>query len=463
MLFWIVALWPQLLRAAEEGKEVVLPLSSLQEAVAGTGRAIMDFTVEGTVCATGSSPRSLVLQDESGTFLLEISSIPQQVGEGKRVRIEGRNCTLTRGRLGIQLGTGPVAEADGHHSKITRSGTTFLKEGMQPLRMEWFNGISDMALGLEYSGPGIERQKVSTSSLFHRADGGELLPGLRYQSYIGNEWPEIPVFEKLVPVKSGVVADFDISVQPRPLHSGLVFSGFIKIPAAGNHEFFLTSDDGARVFVGDVPVSCSILPGDGTVKISPWSARGGPTDGEWVSAEGDVIYAARNRGRLELDLTSPSSSFHVTALGSDHVDPATLHRHRVKVRGIGTPEGILVVDSEYLEPIGNAQEELLTWAGQVRSLQPEEASKPYRARLRGVVINASPTSLVIQDLTGGVFVLYSSPTSTGQPRAGEVWEIEGKTDPGDFSPMILAERVSPASSRRCGKMPSSTCRRPSGR
>jgi signal transduction histidine kinase len=48
---------------------------------------------------------------------------------------------------------------------------------------------------------------------------------------------------------------------------------------------------------------------------------------------------------------------------------------------------------------------------------------------------------VLQDATGGVFILHGATDWTDQPRPGEMWEIEGNTDPGDFSPMINADRA----------------------
>jgi len=124
-----------------------------------------------------------------------------------------------------------------------------------------------------------------------------------------------------------------------------------------------------------------------------------------------------------------------------------LAQQRVRVTGIcqlpheaRTPR-IIVPGAAQLQIIGSPSlktEELLTTAAQIRELQPGEARRPLRARVRGVVTMATYWSCVLQDLTGGIFVRHFEDAWPQQPVAGELWEFDGATDPGDFSPIIRA-------------------------
>ena len=133
------------LARAEEGPDAAPRLISLAEirlAVAGSGRANASFRLEGTVCAISSDRRLVALQDESDTLLLDCPSLPAGAAAGKRILLEGELCPIARGRHAIHIGTAPLIVIDGHHADVTRSTSVFLEEGMQPLRVDWFNGLN---------------------------------------------------------------------------------------------------------------------------------------------------------------------------------------------------------------------------------------------------------------------------------------------------------------------------------
>jgi signal transduction histidine kinase len=82
----------------------------------------------------------------------------------------------------------------------------------------------------------------------------------------------------------------------------------------------------------------------------------------------------------------------------------------------------------------------LTNAVQIRDLTTAEASRALPARLRGVVIGfpaPSPRALAIADQTAGIYIT-SPPDLRLDYRHGDLVEIEGVTDPGEFAPIILA-------------------------
>ena len=424
----------------------VLPVDRLREELAEKGRVVSSFRLEGVVCDVSPSRRLLAFQDASGTSMLELPPVAGDIAAGSQVVIACTDCTVSRGRFGIELGTAPVAEFDLRHSAMSRSGVVHLAAGPQSFRVEWFNWAAGAVLELEVEGPGIPRQKVPSAWFRHRDPAGEWRPGLRYRVYSGGGWTKLPDFQSLEAAADGETADLDIKVRKREQDVGMTFTGFLDVPATGVYSFRLTSDDGSRLFVGDPRVTCSLSrDGDPRRQVETRPARDlsvAPSRGEWANVEGDVAFAALDGGQLQLDLSGRDSSWSVRVMEPGDWTPAGLIGRRVEVRGIGLPEGIVCLSGRGLEIIGETEdrEEVLVLVEQVRHLQPAEAAKPYRARLRGVVTTVTPTAVVMQDRTGGVYVDYSTQDSANRPRSGELWEIEGNTDPGQFSPMIFADR-----------------------
>jgi alpha-L-rhamnosidase len=73
--------------------------------------------------------------------------------------------------------------------------------------------------------------------------------GLNYNYYEG-EWRLVPNFDSLSPVKSGITTSIDIQkIKIRDQNFGYVFTGYINIPEDGNYKFFITSDDGSKLYI----------------------------------------------------------------------------------------------------------------------------------------------------------------------------------------------------------------------
>ena len=80
--------------------------------------------------------------------------------------------------------------------------------------------------------------------------------------------------------------------------------------------------------------------------------------------------------------------------------------------------------------------EILTNAAQIRALSPTQAAKGLPVRLKGIVTTtASWNALVIMDETAGIYVTANHFMSTVYHR-GDVVEVEGTTDPGEFAPIV---------------------------
>src|ERR1700745_3117358 len=78
----------------------------------------------------------------------------------------------------------------------------------------------------------------------------------------------------------------------------------------------------------------------------------------------------------------------------------------------------------------------LTRVEQIRQLSPEEASKGYPVRIRGVVTMDAPApDFLVQDATAGIYVEGSASPQFAHV-LGEWVEVDGVTGPGKFAPVI---------------------------
>jgi len=80
------------------------------------------------------------------------------------------------------------------------------------------------------------------------AKTGDLKPGIQFNYYEG-DWDSLPDFNKLTPVKTGIINNFDLSEKIKGDYYGFVFEGFIQIQQDGIYEFMTDSDDGSRLFI----------------------------------------------------------------------------------------------------------------------------------------------------------------------------------------------------------------------
>jgi signal transduction histidine kinase len=91
---------------------------------------------------------------------------------------------------------------------------------------------------------------------------------------------------------------------------------------------------------------------------------------------------------------------------------------------------------------------LLTNVAQVRSLTASEAGRGYPVSLRAVVTYFNPVrrgDLILQDETAGIFVGSNLPGESFASgffvEPGQIVELKGKSYPGKFAPVILADAV----------------------
>ena len=97
---------------------------------------------------------------------------------------------------------------------------------------------------------GIARAKFTKVAPRPAAHAAAVQPGLRYAYYEG-EWDLVPDFARLRVRAAGSAANLDLAVKKRKENCGLEFSGYIRVPADGVYVFFLASDDGSRLDIGN--------------------------------------------------------------------------------------------------------------------------------------------------------------------------------------------------------------------
>ncbi len=451
----LTALLPSgIARAAE--MDFLRTVAELQRAVFSSDQAVVSFELEGIVCSVHGGRRLITFQDHSGIALLEVPTLATNLQAGDWVSLKGEFCTLTRSSFGLQLGTGPVVETRSTHSYFGVSGKAFLDSGRQPLCLEWHNNDWEIpALRLEFEGPDSPRRSITHARLW-RMNSGNFQPGLDYAHYFSPGWTTLPDFKTLQPAATGVTTELDVRLAGRTNNAALVFSGFVEITNAGVYAFHLQASDLSRLFVGTPASRCSVtILSRSDVEPRARTIVQALTEGriqEWVTAEGKVTFASHHDGELRFELAGSERIASVRVIDPSGLRASELQHQSVRVRGLGnlrrdsdtgsTPL-ILIADASQLEVIDSyesfgEESEMLTAAAQVRSLQPSEARRGSWVRLRGVTTMGNHWSCVVKDLSGAVFVRHVRDRWETEPRAGELWEFEGFTDPGDFSPVVRA-------------------------
>ncbi|MBO9699081.1 MAG: hypothetical protein J7604_02665 [Sporocytophaga sp.] len=76
------------------------------------------------------------------------------------------------------------------------------------------------------------------------------LAGLNYKCYNGT-WTRMPNFNSLTVAKAGNSTGLDLTVRNQTDNNGIIYQGFVNIPADDQYTFYLSSDKGSRFYIGD--------------------------------------------------------------------------------------------------------------------------------------------------------------------------------------------------------------------
>ncbi len=136
--------------------------------------------------------------------------------------------------------------------KYTTDGSDPLAHGIpytQPLVLEASAEVKAVAMLEEnVSEPAAEHfEKVS---LKKSQKIRKKQQGLQY-TYFEGAWKKIPDFKQLTPKKTGIAQDLEVTdiAGERQNYFAIQYKGYIEVPADGLYTFFITSDDGSKLYI----------------------------------------------------------------------------------------------------------------------------------------------------------------------------------------------------------------------
>lgn len=424
-----------------------------------------NLRLEVVVCASSGPEMGVVVaKDDTGVELLELGRRSEKFSPGDQIRLEGEQLLLRRRELGTQISAAPLVSNDGLHAPRTVSNEILLKTGPVPVELDWFNGFHNFALEVLCQSADGTEGKISDSALWHAPSypsSGDirLLPGLQVECYQGY-WEQVPDFDLLQPVKTGITTNFDLQFRTQDESVGLRFRGFFRAPNDGRYVFRVTSDDGSLLFVG-VPDLQVTRFGKTSAPLPQPVLIGQPMNelqgGHWMSLAGRVRFIASRESGLDLELRSGAEKVFLRVADAAGLKPAALLNTYVRAVGVGhaalSGSQRVVVDRLYVASGGDlkceeAEKESvaptlrLMDIGQIQAMEIRDAKRESPVRIRGVATaaNRSDHWVSLQDDTRGIFVDLRA-ISNAFPASAELWEVIGHTAAGDFAPIVVAEQI----------------------
>ncbi len=138
---------------------------------------------------------------------------------------------------------------DGLHAATSAKATVSIaKAGTYPISITFFENTGDQKMEVYWSGRFFPRQLIPAEVF--SPNPSNLINRLNYNSY-GGAWTMLPDFNALSPEKTGASSNIDINTA-KPVGRddifGIVWQGYINIPAPGNYTFETVSDDGSKLY-----------------------------------------------------------------------------------------------------------------------------------------------------------------------------------------------------------------------
>lgn len=394
-------------------------VAGLRQAALAETEVVCDVRIEATVCAASATGREMVLQDDSGAELLLLGT-GSSVSPGRRILLTGAGCQLILRDWGISITRPPIIVNDGLHATAERSGAVSLATGRIPIRLEWFNGGEERDLRLSYEGPRLDRTRVSDAVLFRSdLDAGTSQAatnaGLNYRCFQGR-WLSLPNFQTMLPVAEGVTNNFNLEACTRRDNVGLEFAGYLAIAHAGDYTFHLASDDGSRLYVGELLPSLQLnaMQAPPVPRILDLGAVLKPEEeSRWVEVEGVVRHVLERPECAEIELESGQYRLRVGVVERSGLQPAFLLNSRVRIAGVGRSAlrldgapafGLLAVASLWdvrIQQLAVELRETLPVAKIGELIRQSSPDAGRMLRLSGrVSVGDQPGSLVVSDDTG---------------------------------------------------------------
>lgn len=158
--------------------------------------------------------------------------VPTPLGVGgRKITLQDTLAVITSPVPGATIyytldGSDPTTSSMRYSSPIAVKGDQVLKAALQVPGSKMSNPITTMFLTVD---PAVN--------------------GVRYEYYEGS-WEFLPDWKSMTPVRTGITYDLGLSsFSSRTRNFGVVFKGVVTLPADGEYTFFLSSDDGSRLFI----------------------------------------------------------------------------------------------------------------------------------------------------------------------------------------------------------------------
>lgn len=152
-----------------------------------------------------------------------------------------------------------VIDNNGLHATETKTATLMLRRGFIPIEVQYFEATGGETLSLTMHD--VLADKPSSVSLWNKgADAAvglvlinrTILSGIRYE-YNEGVYNQLPVNFNTLPLQSiGALTNFSLAIPNRRADNFAVhYKGFIDVPYEGEWVFYLKSDEGSKLYVGD--------------------------------------------------------------------------------------------------------------------------------------------------------------------------------------------------------------------
>jgi|GEM_PF-1106462 len=218
--------------------------------------AVPDFTAVTPVKTGNGSNFDISVANRAEQFALNFTGYINVPSDGKYTFYtssdDGSNLYID----GVQ-----VVNNDGPHGQQENSGTIGLQAGMHAISVGYFNQAGGKVLQVSYAGPGVSKQLIPSSALYianallPAVNTSNIVNGLNYQYYEAANYNAVPDFTTVTPVTTGNATNFDISVANRAEQFALNFTGYINVPSDGKYTFYISSDDGSKLYIDGVQVA----------------------------------------------------------------------------------------------------------------------------------------------------------------------------------------------------------------
>jgi signal transduction histidine kinase len=417
---------------------------------------VASVCLEGAVWWSSDDDGCVILQDDTGVAQLELDLPCRLPRQGERLNLQGA-CTVVKTTDAIKLASLPVVENDGIHVATEQSGRMFLKAGMHPIRIDWFNRTGLYELGAFYEGPNLPRQKIPDAALFRAkvdpANGAtNFVKGLNYRCCEGMWWGQLPNLSHLPAVRSGVVGNFSLDVESRKEQVGLQFNGFIQITNDAFYTFYTRSDDGSRLFIGDSSLQLKTVGRAAFPETQPLANNSVPSEKQeyqWSEIEGIVSSVNDLGNALELELITDSGHVRVKVAENSGcsftVAPQNLIRAVGVCRNIRSLDGRGVPGEFFVQSWNDINQSYVTpdiWAkyplmmiSNVLTMSLQSGSQPV-VHIRGKIASAGPSQpACLDDGSGRILLETIEPDYV----AGRISEVLGRFDVRGTNPVLRCD------------------------